>query len=295
MEKENREENMECDYYDFIANCVISVLKEKISKKLERQNQRADRRLQQNKCTAGADGQCIGLEKAINILEEYQKSIADFSKSYTFSDATLQAALKFAQAYELLKQGKKIKVGMCYVHSDIPIIKLKGQDGKSEDTISMDCISKNKFDTYLVERDVPMLDEVSVVGYGSGAAEKIEYVYANPQMNRLFAVLKDGTTEDYSWNMLNMWSFEGEYEPETTMVPVEMEFYSNFVDSATGEMMKSTANTVILELPEGSNWVQVRDAVIQYVNTHAKYKKYNIKVSSALLPYDMGFVGSKEW
>lgn len=48
---------------------VLEEVREDIHKEFNRQDSRADRRLEHGRCVAGADGQCTGLEKALKIVE----------------------------------------------------------------------------------------------------------------------------------------------------------------------------------------------------------------------------------
>lgn len=111
-----------------------------------------------------------------------------------------------------LCEGKKLKLkNLNYVYSSIPGIKVVGADGTS-DTFDLDCISTGTYDEYLVEKPINHVDSISVVSYTGGNAVPIEYIYANPQMNRLFAHLANGEDVDYDLNILDLSCVEGEYK-----------------------------------------------------------------------------------
>lgn len=112
----------------------------------------------------------------------------------------------------MLHEGKKLKLkNLNYVYSSIPGIKVVGADGTS-DTFDLDCISTGTYDEYLVEKPINHVDSISVVSYTGGNAVPIEYIYANPQMNRLFAHLANGEDVDYDLNILDLSCVEGEYK-----------------------------------------------------------------------------------
>lgn len=113
---------------------------------------------------------------------------------------------------KMLHEGKKLKLkNLNYVYSSIPGIKVVGTDGTS-DTFDLDCISTGTYDEYLVEKPINHVDSISVVSYTGGNAVPIEYIYANPQMNRLFAHLANGEDVDYDLNILDLSCVEGEYK-----------------------------------------------------------------------------------
>ena len=113
---------------------------------------------------------------------------------------------------KMLHEGKKLKLkNLNYVYSSIPGIKVVGADGAS-DTFDLDCISTGTYDEYLVEKPINHVDSISVVSYTVGNAVPIEYIYANPQMNRLFAHLANGEDVDYDLNILDLSCVEGEYK-----------------------------------------------------------------------------------
>ena len=113
---------------------------------------------------------------------------------------------------KMLREGKKLKLkNLNYVYSSIPGIKVVGTDGTS-DTFDLDCISTGTYDEYIVEKPINQVDSVSVVSYKVGNSVPIEYIYANPQMNRLFAHLANGEDVDYDLSILDLSCVEGEYK-----------------------------------------------------------------------------------
>ena len=242
-------------YYNFVTNSVLETLNSRLEELIRNENN---------------PRVSIGLHKAVKVVEDLQKS-NDVQK---ISPDTMIMISKFAEAYELLKQGKKVQVNMNYVYPSIPTIKLKDFNGKVEGLVKLDCIPETKFGKYTIESDIPLVDEVSVISYSSGKCKKIKYIYANPQMNRLFAVLEDGTEEDFKWSMLDMWwSYEGEYIPETPLESVKVKI---------GECCVYYFN-----IPKDSSWQQIKDEVLKYLTEHPEYKGLPVIVSSDLLPYEM--------
>lgn len=266
----------------YITNYVLDSLEKHVRKELEKQDKRANKRMKQGRDCSAADGQCTALDRVLEMLPEIQAEVtAAFSRLDTeeeqFPESMIGAFMNFSRAYKLLKEGKKIKVNMNFVYPSIPTLTFTSRDGVSSDQFEIDCIPKNEFETYMAEKPVPMLDTVAVTSYRNGEAKKIRYVYANPQMNRLFAVLEDGTTEDFKWSILDLCSFEGEYI-EQDVIRVE---FLGFTDLFSVNAIK---------VDEDSTPEQVHQAVIDYVKYNPKYKGYNIRVSSPfspLLPYDM--------
>ena len=118
---------------------------------------------------------------------------------------------RYEKIIENLLWGKKLKIEkLKYVYPSIPSIKVVGLNNV-EDTLELDCIPKGEFETYMVEKPVEPLDSVTVTSYRSGDAVPIEYIYANPQMNRLFAHLANGEDVDYSLSILDVNRVGDEY------------------------------------------------------------------------------------
>lgn len=112
---------------------------------------------------------------------------------------------------DLLSQGKNLKVeGLSYVYRKAPTIKLTGENGV-EDHFELSCVSDETFERYLPEKYIDNLTEVAVVGYEAGETVPIEYIYANPQMNKLFAHLSNGHNVDYSLSILDINHIVGEF------------------------------------------------------------------------------------
>lgn len=128
------------------------------------------------------------------------------------------------EALTLLKAGKKIKVDRNFVYPPTPMMQV-GYGGTQE-IIDLTEVPLRKPGDYSPDHNVT-LDTLKIVGYSDGICKRIEYVYANPQMNRLFAHLEDGTEEDYKLSIIDLWgSYKGEYiEP----VKVILRFYG-YVD-----------------------------------------------------------------
>lgn len=137
------------------------------------------------------------------------------------------ATNKFANMMKLLRAGKKVKIEhKCYTGLQIPTIKLTNELGATK-TLELKCCGSHKFESY----GIPVfngLTEVSVVSYGMNSrCDKIEYIYANPQMNRLFAHLEDGRDVDYNFSILDViyQSSVEEYEEPQEMREVNLEFF----------------------------------------------------------------------
>jgi len=114
----------------------------------------------------------------------------------------------------LLRSGKKVIWNRIYTGSPVPTIKVEGENGVS-DYFELECVGELKFETYMTEKPVHKLETVSIVSYGNHVYKKIEYVYSNPQMNRTFAHLEDGTDVGYNLSLIDFWSaYGGEYKPE---------------------------------------------------------------------------------
>lgn len=170
-----------------------------------------------------------GLSKALEMVENKLME-AKCEKNIIPCDFSLQIAdevSKYAQMMKLLKAGKKVKIEhRCYTGLQIPIIKLTNELGATE-TLELECCESHKFESY----EIPLFNgvtEVSVVGYEmTSRCDKIEYIYANPQMNRLFAHLEDGRDVDYNFNILDV-AYQGsieEYEEPQEMREVNLEFF----------------------------------------------------------------------
>lgn len=200
---------------------VLDNLHSEIKAEFNKQDRRADKRLEQGKDVAGADGQCDGLEKALKCIEAKIQEIRGIRASNLDSNETYMVkntpitdeTLKFAQMMELLRAGKKVKVkNRCYTGLQIPHLKLKGTDG-TEQSLELVCCESHNHETYTIDNPLN-LESISVVAYGmTSRCDEIEYVYSNPQMNRLTAHLKNGKEVDYDFNILSVWSaFDGEWE-----------------------------------------------------------------------------------
>lgn len=178
---------------------------------------------------------------AIYALKEYHKElscsgacpdeVADdlFEKVKTkIEEMTKHSKRCLTEVYvDMLSQGKKLKVrGLNYLYGKVPTIKLTGENGV-EDRFELDCISKGTFDQYLPEKFIDSVAEVAIVSYGVGESVPIEYIYANPQMNRLFAHLSNGHEVDYSLSILDINHIVGEFTglpsiPEKTEVNISL-------------------------------------------------------------------------
>lgn len=197
---------------------VLEELREEIHKEFEHQDARADRRLEQGKCVSGADGQCTGLEKALKFIESKLRDLRIDAQNdtavYMVRNTPIKdETLKFAQMMELLHAGKRVRVkNRCYTGLYVPHLKFADGMGYNE-TLKLDCCRDHDYGTIKLSKPMKV-DSVAVIGYEfTGQADKIEYVYANPQMNRLFAHLENGKDVDYDFDILSVWSaFDGEWE-----------------------------------------------------------------------------------
>ena len=175
------------------------------------------------------DDYCSGLGKALGMVEnklmEAKCEMADSPREVSLQ---IPAEVgKYAQMMKLLKAGKKVKIEhKCYTGLQIPTIKLTNELGVTK-TLDLKCCESHKFESY----EIPPFEgvtEISVVGYGiTSRCDKIEYIYANPQMNRLFAHLEDGRDVDYDFNILDVayQSSVEEYEEPQEMREVNLEFF----------------------------------------------------------------------
>lgn len=153
------------------------------------------------------------LRAELSVCDEITMDVVDdliqkviSNKNYEKSTAT-----KYEKVIENLMWGKRLKIEkLKYVYPSTPYIKVVGLNNE-EDTLELDCIPKGEFETYMVEKPVEPLDSVTVTSYKSGDAVPIEYIYANPQMNRLFAHLANGEDVSYSLSILDVNRVGDEY------------------------------------------------------------------------------------
>ena len=145
------------------------------------------------------------------------------AKYSSTKDWIKESSDKLMEILTLLSEGKKIKVNKRFCYPLTPIMNIV-HDGGIKDMVELTGVPLRKFGDYSPERKRVVLEALTISGYGTSISKNIEYVYANPQMNRLFAVLEDGTKEDYDWSILDIYSgYAGEYiEPVT----IRLEFIS---------------------------------------------------------------------
>lgn len=165
--------------------------------------------VQNNSQIAGLNKSLIYIDKKIEDLKlEICMELGENESDEPVKELSIPE--RFDKLIRLLREGKKVKINRNYVGSQVPHIKLNFKCGY--ETIKLDCCETHEFNNYKVHTGYP-IDSISVVGYGvTGKCVKIEYIYANSQMNRLFAHLEDGRDVDYSLCILDIWAV-GE-EPE---------------------------------------------------------------------------------
>ena len=135
--------------------------------------------------------------------------------------------MSYQLVMDMLRQGKRVGVkNLCYSDRAVPTIKIKDNNGDC-DVFDLDCLATNGFDTYIVEKPLDCPDEVSIISYNASHTTEIEYLYANPQMNRLTAHLIDGREVEYSLNILDIHHVTGEYLPEPTQT-VKLTFFKRY-------------------------------------------------------------------
>ena len=209
--------------------CILEVLSQvrlEVEQELTKQNLRGDNRHKDNKSTLAVDGQCDGLEKAMKIIETKEEYIRGIRTERTEAILTenMSEVQKFMEMMELLRAGKKVAIDKRYCEPPIPTIKVIGVNGVSDD-IPLDCCGKRDYNSYIPEQNISPLEEVKVISYTSGNSQKIEYIYTNPQGNRLYAHLEDGRDVDYDFSVIDVWhAYKGEYVPPK-MREIELVFF----------------------------------------------------------------------
>lgn len=135
--------------------------------------------------------------------------------------------MKHDQIIALLKEGKKLKVeGLNYAYRDIPIIKVVGENGES-DCIKLECISDLSYDIYLVEKNIPLLESITLEKYIKGNSIPISYIFSHSYSNQLIkAHLINGEEVDYTLSIFDLEHITGEYVPdETQVIHVKLWFF----------------------------------------------------------------------
>lgn len=135
--------------------------------------------------------------------------------------------MKYDQIVTLLKEGKKLKVeGLNYVYGYIPEIKVVGENGES-DCIKLECISDLSYDIYLVEKNIPLLESITLEKYIKGNSIPISYIFSHPYSNQLLkAHLINGEEVDYTLSVFDLEHITGEYIPdETQVIHVKLWFF----------------------------------------------------------------------
>lgn len=162
------------------------------------------------------------IKAVIEVIQEKIQQI-QATKCSSTKDWIKASGDKLVEILTLLSEGKKLKVNQRFVYPPTPMMNVI-HDGGIKDFVELTGIPLSKFGDYSPERKGVVLESLTISGYSDGISKKIEYVYANPQMNRLFAHLEDGTEEDYDWSILDIYSgYQGEYvEPVT----IRLEFIS---------------------------------------------------------------------
>lgn len=217
---------------------VLDELYQQVHTEFTRQDNRAARRLAQDRDIAAADGQCTGLEKAMNFIATKRREIEQESQKDTATYVVqntpiLENTLRYAKVMELLKAGKKVKVNRNYTGLQIPMLTLNYSGGRKV-SLDLSCCESHNFETYPVDSAGEVLESISVTGYGlTSRCNRIEYIFANGQMNRLFAHLEDGRDVDYDLCILDMWGTDGEYQPEPTQ-SVTIEFMPYTISTTSG-------------------------------------------------------------
>ena len=251
--------------------CIIEVLSQvrnEVEQELTRQNLRGDNRHKNGKSTLQVDGHCDGLEKAVKIIEAKEEEIQGIRTQRP--PQNVDEIVKFTEMMELLRAGKKVAVKDRRYGSSIPTIKVTGTNGNT-DNIPLDCCCYNDFDSYMPEQNISSLDTVSVVSYESGKSSLIEYVYANHQMNRLFAHLENGKEVDYDFSVLDVWGAYGGEWKEPEMREVTLTFFKNYDD------LHRKYYTTETQLVPADYRV---DEVVDYINENVtSYKGMDIIIS----------------
>lgn len=200
---------------------------------------------------------------------------------------------KYNKIMKLLSEGKKVKVKpeLKYVYKGAPILKFVGQDKQSFDEFEIDCIPSGELETYCVEQSIPMLDEVSVTGYTPEKYHKIRYIYANPSMTQLYAVLDTGTTEPFQFNILDIDYFGGEYKETTETTEVVVRFTHIEVNEQTlTAHERPCGKPITMEVGKDFQPEDIKTFVEFYVTTH-ELNKYistlRATVTSSLLSHPM--------
>lgn len=169
---------------------------------------------------------------------------------------------KFDKLIKLLREGKKVKIhNRNYVGLQVPHIKLQFKCG--EENIKLDCCETHEFNNYKVQTGYP-IDSISVAGYSvSSKCVKIEYIYANPQMNRLFAHLEDGRDVDYSLCILDIWAVGKEPEVVGT-IEATLQFFRLSDQIGNRKMIAEEKRSY----PENWKIGQILDAIKKYESAY---------------------------
>lgn len=124
--------------------------------------------------------------------------------------------MEYREIMDLLRQGKKLVCSKEYLFKDIPHICIELKDG-SEVKAVLDHVAKGTFgECKLYNGDEDKIQSVSVIGYSTGPNSRIKYIYANKQMDTLYAMLEDGKEVLYPLSILDRWTVHGEYEEPTS-------------------------------------------------------------------------------
>lgn len=168
---------------------------------------------------------------------------------------------KFNMIISLLKQGKKLAVkDLQYSDRAVPTIKIKDIDGDT-DVFDLDCLATNGFDSYIVEEPLGQPDEVSIISYNAPHTTKIEYLYANSQMNCLMAHLEDGREVDYKLSILDVFHVTGEYLPEPTQV-IHLTFFQQ------ASRWNRAVDAKVVEYPKRMPIKEIINRLIKAETTH---------------------------
>jgi hypothetical protein len=109
---------------------------------------------------------------------------------------------------EALKKGKYIRPvkRKHMISTSAPLLVVKYKDGK-EDRIQGD---ERYFYGGMDIEPTKEVESVRIVGYSSSKTYEVAYIYFNPQCNRCFAKLTNGTSTDYSPSLTDFIFFDYE-------------------------------------------------------------------------------------
>lgn len=125
--------------------------------------------------------------------------------------------MEYREIMDLLRQGKKLVCNQNYLFKDIPMIRIEFADGTIVRS-SLNPVAKGTFGECSISSNMygnHGIKSISVNGYSSSTSIKVKYIYANKQMNTLYAMLEDNHEVLYPLSILDTWTVTGEYkEPE---------------------------------------------------------------------------------